>query len=87
MIDYVRDQFVKCRETIVSCSKPWPPWALVELLNIDDSKESVPAELILYKALRRVPRMGIQIKDEIVQVCSVVHLFDYYMLSCSCLYA
>ena len=74
VLDYVRNQFVKCREIIVSCSKPWPPWALVELLNIDDSNESVPAELILYKALRHVPRMGIQIKDEVVQVFSS-HLF------------
>ena len=68
-LEKVRSKFVECRKEIVACSKPWPPWALVELLDIEDANEPVPSEVILYKALRRQPRMGIATKDEVVQVC------------------
>ena len=44
-------KFVEKSEQIVTFRKPWTPWALVALLNIDDSKTDLPAELILYKAL------------------------------------
>ena len=77
----VRNNFVKCRDIIVSCSKPWSPWALVELLNIDDSNEPVPSELILYKALGSRSRAGITIKDEVVQVFCLIVLMEYVFMS------
>ena len=48
----VRDVFVRKKLEIVGHTKPWTPWALVHLLEIDDTNSAVPAEIILYKALR-----------------------------------
>ena len=64
----IRQKFLAKREEIVSCSKPWTPWALTALLQIDDSKTTLPAELLLYKALCQRNRTGIEIQDEIIQV-------------------
>ena len=72
VLDSVRANFIVHRSTIISCSKPWTPWALTSLLGIDDSKSDIPAELILYKALRKQTRLSIQVTDEVVQVPFIV---------------
>ena len=66
----VRDAFVSKRGEIVRHTKPWTPWALAHLLEIDDTKSAVPAEVILYKALRGKGRTGIGQRDAVVQVQS-----------------
>ena len=66
VLDGVRQNFVRCRDKIISCSKPWTSWALVHLLKIDDWKR-VPAEKILYAALNKSKRVGIKVRDPVVQ--------------------
>ena len=61
IIANVREKFVQKSAQIVQFRKPWTPWALVALLDIDDSHTELPAELILYKALRKKKRLGITI--------------------------
>ena len=62
IIANVRQKFVEKSQQIVAFKNPWTPWALVALLNIDDSKTDLPAELILYEALRKKrKRLGIAI--------------------------
>ena len=81
----VRSKFVAQREKIVQCSVPWTPWALIELLDIDDSQQTIPAELILYKALVHKTRLKIHSVDEVVQVrvcvaictCKQIHNFTH----------
>ena len=72
IIKSIRAKFIEKRHEIISCSKPWPPWALVALLDIDDSKTSLPAELLLKEALAGETRMGITIKDEVIQVSELL---------------
>ena len=75
IIANVRQKFVEKSEEIVAFKKPWTPWALVALLNIDDSKTDLPAELILYEALRKKrKRLGIAITTA-VQVLEIMHCF------------
>ena len=58
ILDKIRNKFAAAKETILDCSKPWPPWALVHLLDIEDSDSPVPAEIMLYQALQRPNRVG-----------------------------
>ena len=67
-LDRVRTNFLIKREVILSHSKPWTPWALAHLLEIDDTNTSLPAELILYKALKASSPNRISIQDTTVQV-------------------
>ena len=67
-LDAVRLAFANKRQEIIAHSKPWTPWALCNLLKIDDSQSPVPAELILYKALKVNAANRITIRDPIVQV-------------------
>ena len=67
-LDRVRANFVRKKETILGYSKPWTPWALTYLLEIDDSNTLLPAELILYKALKASSPNRIAIQDADVQV-------------------
>ena len=64
----VREAFARKRNEIVAHTKPWTPWALAHLLEIDDSKCEVPAEVILYKALRGKGRYGLGNRNPVVQV-------------------
>ena len=68
ILQSVRENFAKKQHLILAHKKPWTPWALTYLLEIDDSESAVPAEVILYKALKasRTNRIGIQ--NAIVQV-------------------
>ena len=75
LIGSVRAKFIEYREKIVKCSKPWTPWALVELFDIDDSKQTIPAELILYRALCKQTRLAHPRADEIMQVQLGSHIF------------
>ena len=68
ILDLVRTNFVAKRNIIVSHSKPWTPWALAHLLEINDKHTAEPAELILYKALQASKRNRIGIADAIVEV-------------------
>lgn len=62
ILSNVRQKFVEKSKQIVEFRKPWTPWALVALLNIDDSQTDLPAELILYAALQKKrTRLGITI--------------------------
>ena len=72
ILDETRSKFAAARKTILGtqkrpCSKPWPPWALVNLLDIDDRNSPVPAEIMLYQALRprRVGGLTLPNHDEI----------------------
>ena len=47
----IRHEFASKSQCIIKHSKPWTPWALVELLDIDDEDCPIPAELILYQAM------------------------------------
>ena len=84
VLDGVKQSFVRCRDKILSSSQPWTSWALVHLLKIDDWKiddcKSVPAEKILYAALNKERRVGITIRDPVVQQNFVTstHSADFY---------
>ena len=52
IIEKVIITFAKKSKQIAAHSKPWTPWTLTYLLEIDDSNTSIPAELILYRALQ-----------------------------------
>ena len=67
-IELVRASFLAKRDVIVSHSKPWTPWALAHLLEIDDTTTTLPAELIIYKVLKASAPNRIAIRDAIVQV-------------------
>ena len=69
-LDRVRANFVLKKEAILAHSKPWTPWALTHLLEIDDSNTLLPAELILYKALKASAPNRITFQDAAVQVCA-----------------
>ena len=71
MITHVWNDFLRKTQKIVKHTKPWTPWALVHLLEIDDSNSAVPAEIILYKAFRGKGRTGIGQRDTVVQVQSI----------------
>ena len=58
------------KDLILTHKQPWTPWALTYLLEIDDSKSSVPAEVILYNALKSSRPNRIAIQDSDVQVYS-----------------
>ena len=51
-LDRVRTNFVAKQDIILSHSKPWTPWALAHLIEIDDTNTAEPAEFIMYKALK-----------------------------------
>ena len=68
ILDRVRANFTLKKDAILAHSKPWTPWALTYLLEIDDSKTLLPAELILYKALKASAPNRIAIQDAAVQV-------------------
>ena len=68
ILDKVRQNFARKKDAILAHKKPWTPWALTYLLEIDDSKSAVPAELILYKALKASAPNRIAIQDADVQV-------------------
>lgn len=75
IIAKVRENFARKSAEIVAHTKPWTPWGLAHLLEIDDSKSEVPYEAILYKALRGKGRHGIANRNPVVQVCA-----------CACMY-
>ena len=52
ILERVRENFARKKKIILDYERPWTPWALTYLLEIDDSNSPVPAELILYKALK-----------------------------------
>lgn len=64
----VRANFVKNQQLILDHKKPWTPWALTYLLEIDDSKTVIPAEIILYKALKASRTNRTDIQNVAVQV-------------------
>ena len=64
----IRVNFVKKQQLILDHKKPWTPWALTYLLEIDDSKTAIPAEIILYKALKASRKNRTDIQNVIVQV-------------------
>ena len=70
-IQEIRKRFHQVADKIVACSLPWTPWALTHLLDIDDSRSAIPAELILYQAFVGKGRTGIGQRDPAVQVYSV----------------
>ena len=63
----VRENFARKRNEIIAHTKPWTPWGLAHLLEIDDSECEVPYEVILYKALRGKGRHGIGNHNPVVQ--------------------
>ena len=67
-IEEIRQKFIQKRQAILSFTKPWPPWALVHLLEIDDTDFPIPAEIMLYQALEGRKIGGIRINDSVVQV-------------------
>ena len=67
-LDRVRANFVAKRDEIVAHSKPWTPWALAHLLEINDKDTAEPAEIILYAALKAAAPNRIGIADAVVQV-------------------
>ena len=67
-LDLVRLNFIAKRNEIVAHSKPWTPWALAQFLEIDDKDTVVPAELIVYAALKASAPNRIGIADPIVKV-------------------
>ena len=64
----VRANFVKKQKLILDHHKPWTPWALTYLLDIDDSETAIPAELILYKALKASRKNRTDVQNVTVQV-------------------
>ena len=40
----IRKKFTSLHKKIKAFKKPWPPWALVHLLDIDDKDSPIPAE-------------------------------------------
>ena len=75
-IDRIRASFISKRETIINHSKPWTPWALVHLLQIDDADSAIPAELMLYKALKSSAANRMTIRDPIAQVIKKINCSD-----------
>ena len=75
IIDKIRRNFDAAKEIIKGCSKPWPPWALVHLLDIDDTSSPIPAEMMLYQALQRPNRVGglILPHNNVIQV-NILHM-------------
>ena len=67
-LDRVRANFVAKRDIILSHSKPWTPWALAHLLEIDDTNTAEPAEFIMYKALKASAPNRIGISDPKLKV-------------------
>ena len=77
ILDRVRSNFVSQKDVILAHNRPWTPWALTHLLEIDDNKSSVPAEVILYKALKASAADRICIQDADVQVCFLQLVLHY----------
>ena len=69
-LERVRAKFVAKRDVIVTHSKPWTPWALAHLLEINDKDTAQPAELILYADLKAGTPNRIGIADAVVKVNS-----------------
>lgn len=67
IIELVRPKFASKRDVIVSHSKPWTPWALSQLLEIDDTHTAQPAEIILYTALKTPAPNRIGIADSVIK--------------------
>lgn len=78
-LERVRANFVAKRHIIVSHSKPWLPWALANLLEIDDKNTAWPAEKILYTALKASRPNRIGLADPVVQV-NIICLFPMHLL-------
>ena len=90
-IELIRKRLHEAAAKIIKCSLPWTPWALAHLLDIDDSSSAIPAELILYQALRGKGRTGIGQCDPIIQVhsascieCILVFNLLTFVVSVSC---
>ena len=72
ILDRVRSKFDEQAEFISQHSKPWAPWALVELLDIVDEGCPLPAEIILYRALEagskkcRIGRQHVVVQENFV---------------------
>jgi hypothetical protein len=71
IITKVREMFSRKAKQMEEHSCPWTPWALCNLLEIDDRKLDLPAEIILYKALRGKGRTGIGQWDPVVKVALI----------------
>ena len=67
-LDLVRSNFIAKRDIIISHSKPWTPCTISHLLEINDKNSDVPAEIIMYKALKASSPNRIGIADVIVKV-------------------
>ena len=63
----IRRKFTSLHKKIKAFEKPWPPWALVHLLDIDDKDSPIPAEKILYQALEGRKNGGLAIKTFLVR--------------------
>ena len=78
ILKLVRNNFVSKRDVIVSHSKPWTPWALAQLLEIDDTHTTQPAEIILYKALKASAPNRIGIADTVIEVNRIFYICLLY---------
>lgn len=67
MIVQIRHKFAALHKEIKAFKKPWPPWALVNLLGIDDSSSPIPAEQILYQALQGRKIGGLAVRTDVLQ--------------------
>ena len=76
-IEQVRTNFESKKELILAHKKPWTPWALTYLLEIDDSQSLVPAEVILYKTLKASRPARHAIQNVFVQVNCNNHLLQF----------
>ena len=78
ILELVRAKFAAKRDVIVSHSKPWTPWALSQLLEIDDTNTAIPAEIILYTALKASAPNRIGIADSVAKVnCMLLYIMCF----------
>ena len=78
ILELVRRKFVAKQDVIVAHSKPWTPWALAQLLEIDDTHTAQPAEIILYTALKVSAPNRIGIAGSVTKVNT---MFLYYVFT------
>ena len=79
ILERVKANFAAKRDVIVSHSKPWTPWALAQLLEIDDTHTTQPAEIIMYTALKASAPNRIGIADSVTKVNCMFLYNLFYM--------
>ena len=67
-LDLVGDRFIAKHDVIKNHCKPWTPWALKHLLEINYKNTAEPVKIILYTVLRESKPNLTEFADPVLQV-------------------